>query len=129
MKLFTLHLPPAAAGSVPVTRAAAAPLLLREGFSLGAALFGPLWCLADRLWLEAALLAALWAALSLAPEAVAAPASLALAALTGLEARDRLRARLARQGWRLAGVIAAPDIDAAWFRLATLRPELVRGLP
>jgi len=129
MKLFTLHLPPAAAASVPVTRPAVPPLLLPEGFSLGAALFGPLWCLAHRLWLEAALLAALWAALALAPEAVAAPASLGLALLAGFEARDRLRARLARKGWRMAGVIAAPDTDSAWFRLATLRPELVRGLP
>jgi len=129
MKLFTLHLPPSAASSVPLTRAAAPPLLLREGFSWGAALFGPLWCLVHRLWLEAVLLAALWAALALAPEAVAAPAALGLAVLTGLEARDRLRARLARRGWRMEGVIAAPDTDAAWFRLATLRPGLVRGLP
>ena len=46
-----------------------------------------------------------------------------------MEARDRLRARLARQGLPLAGVVAAPDLDIAWFRLGQQRPDLVRSLP
>jgi hypothetical protein len=49
--------------------------------------------------------------------------------LAGFEARDRLRARLARRGLPVLGVVAAPDEDIAWFRLGQQRPDLVKAAP
>ncbi len=133
MKLFTVHATPRPAGSVPPTGAAGParpPVLLREGFSLAAALLGPLWFLWRRLWWEAAAMFALTvAAAFLLPEEAGAIAMLAMHLLAGMEGRDRLRARLARRGQPVVAVVLAPDLDLAWFRLAQQRPDLLRGLP
>jgi len=63
------------------------------------------------------------------PMAVDGVALLALHVLAGFEARDRLRARLARRGMPLQGVVLAPSLDFAWFRLAEARPDLMRSVP
>ena len=44
MRIYTAHLAPGRA-----------PLLVREGFSLGAFLFGPLWLFAHRAWVAGAI--------------------------------------------------------------------------
>ncbi len=128
MRLYTVHAE--RPGSVPVTGRARPPVLLREGFSIYPFMFGFLWFLAKRLWWEAAAMLALAAAiLLLLPEPADGVALLALHLLAGFEARDRLRARLARRGLVEQGVVAAPDLDLAWFRLAQQRPDLVRAMP
>jgi hypothetical protein len=133
MRLYTVHAAAPRAGSVPVTGTdpdARPPVLVREGFAVWAFLLGPVWFLANRLWVEAlALLALTVAALLLLPGDAAGIALLALAVLAGMEGRDRLRARLARQGLPARGVIAAESLEFAWFRLGQQRPDLVRALP
>lgn len=132
MKLFTVHAAPSRAASVPETGVSKPrpPVLLREGFAFWAFVFGPFWFAANRLWWEAlALLVLTVAAGLLLPEPASAIAGLALHVLAGMEGRDRLRARLARQGQPMQGVVAAPDLDLAWFRLAQQRPDLVKALP
>src|SRR3712207_2763918 len=72
------------------------PVLVREGFSWGAFLFGPFWLLANRLWLAALLwLVAAVAALLLASVG-GAWALPALQFLLGCHARDLKRRALAR---------------------------------
>lgn len=102
------------------------PVLVPERFALFAFLFGFLWYLAHRLWWEALGLFVLTAAaMVLLPDPAAGIAVVALHALAGMEARDRQRAKLARQGLVELGIIAAPNMDLAWFRLAQQRPDLV----
>jgi len=131
VKLFTIHAIAPRPTSVPSTTAAPAkpPVLIAEGFCWGAAIFGPFWFLWQRLWWAAAAMLALNIAFALLlPGSVDGIALLALHALAGLEARDRLRARLVRRGLTLQGVVAAPDLELAWYRLAQARPDLVRGI-
>jgi hypothetical protein len=125
MKLFTVHAERPA--SVPVT-SARPPVLLAEGFCWGAALFGPLWFAWNRLWWDALVLLLLQVAAALLPEPFSAVAMIGIAVIAGMEARDRLRAQLGRRGLAMQGVVAAPDLDIAWFRLAQTRPDLLRGL-
>jgi hypothetical protein len=121
MRLYTVHASP---------DAEAAPVLLREGFALWAFCLGFLWCLWKRLWWEAlGLLAASVALVVLLPDPFELSALVALHLLAGFEARDRLRAKLARRGLVEQGVVAAPDLDLAWFRLAQQRPDLIRAMP
>jgi hypothetical protein len=128
MRLYTVHAE--RPGSVPVAGRARPPVLLREGFAICPVLFGFAWFLGKRLWWEAAAMLALTAAiLLLLPAPADGVALLALHLFAGFEARDRLRARLARQGLVEQGVIAAPDLDLAWFRLGQQRPDLVRAMP
>ncbi len=133
MKLYTVHAEPPRAQTGPEgwpEPKARPAVLVKEGFSLGAFLFGPFWFLFHRLWWEAAaLLVAELALAFLAPDPFGAVASLALQLLVAFEARDRLRARLARQGRPQLAVVAAPSLDFAWFRLTQQRPDLVRTAP
>jgi len=107
MQTFTVHEPP----SVPADRVDRAESLvfIKEGFSWGAALFGPLWLLAYRLWwpflayglaygaIEAVRLARFidqrWIGLGL----------FALNLLLAFEGDSLRRWALARRGWRLLG--------------------------
>ncbi|MBW4093427.1 MAG: DUF2628 domain-containing protein [Proteobacteria bacterium] len=114
MRVFTAHLRPGAP-----------PTLVREGFAWGALLFGGLWLLAHRAWIAGAI--ALAAAVLIAV-LVPAPArgilEVGLAVGLGFSGWDLVRVALARRGYALAHVVAAPDADAALLRLLTLRPEL-----
>jgi len=106
------------------------PILVREGFAFWAFVFGFLWFAFNRLWWEAAgLLVLTLLAAFLLPEPWSGLATLGLHLLAGFEARDRLRARLARRGLPELGVVAAPDEDIAWFRLGQQRPDLVKAVP
>ena len=130
MRVWTIHLPPpppppAEAGSPPRAAADAAPVLVREGFSWGAFLFGPLWLLAHRLWLATLLWFAVAAlAVLLAPfgGAVVLPAA---QFLLGCHARDLQRRALARRGYAQAHVVVERDEERALARLLAARPDLV----
>jgi hypothetical protein len=132
MRLFTVHAeppPPPGPEGWPEPKARP-PVLVREGFSLAAAILGFLWFAWNRLWWEAlGLLALTLAAGWLLPDPYGGITVLALHVIAGFEARDRLRARLARRGQPLAAVVAAPDREIAWFRLMQQRPDLVRTAP
>ena len=132
MRLYTVHAEPPSPPGIegwpePKPRP---PVLLREGFSFWAFVFGAFWFATNRLWWEAAgLLALTLAAAFLLPDPFQPAAVLVLHLIAGAEARDRLRARLARQGLPELAVVAAPDLDIAWFRLGQQRPDLVRAAP
>ena len=114
MKVFTAHL-----------REDRAPVLLREGFSWGAAIFGPLWLAAHRAWVPAALVLAVEvAAAFLLPTAYVGFVFLAWHWLLGFLGTDLQRWALEARGYTLAHVVAAPDADSAFARLLTARPDL-----
>jgi hypothetical protein len=97
------------------------PVLVREGFSLWALLFGPFWLLARGAWIAGALSLCLSAVLALL-----APLALpALAWLHGLFGNDILRLTLALHGYREEHVLAGRDEDAAFGRLLAARPDLL----
>ena len=104
------------------------PVLVKEGFCWPAFFFGVLWALANGLWLVALLLAGAAAALILVlslagvDPLTATAAWLAFALIVGFDANDWRRAKLARQGLRFSGVIAAPGRDAALRRWFDLNP-------
>ncbi len=124
MRLYTIHAAPAEA------EAPRPPVLLREGFCLWAFCFGVFWFLWKRLWWEAlGFLLLSVALLVLVPASADGPAMVALHLLAGFEGRDRLRAKLARRGLVEQGVVAAPNLDLAWFRLGQQRPDLIRAMP
>jgi len=118
MRIYTAHLAPGRA-----------PRLVREGFSLGAFLFGPLWLFAHRAWLAGIIALALLIGISVVAGAIggsATPAILLLgyAALLGLNGRDLWRWSLARQGYEESHVLAGRDGDAAFARLIARDPTL-----
>ncbi len=114
MKIWTVHLRPQAP-----------PLLIKEGFSLGALLFGPVWLLARGAFIPAALaLAAELAAGFLAGGGGRIALECGIALLLGLSGRDLVRWHLGLCGHRTALVLAAADADAALARLLATRPDL-----
>jgi uncharacterized protein DUF2628 len=98
-------------------------VVMRDGFSWTAAVFGPFWALAHRLWWQAAALLAVGVAIGLAGEALAlaepsrAALSVAFALLVGWHGADWRASALERRGWRPAGVIVAPSLQEAERRL------------
>ena len=116
MKIFTAH-----------TKPFATPILVREGFSWAAAIFGPVWLLAHRAWVGAVLTICLVVAIAMLPRPFAWPAALALAWVLGLFGHDIRRWSLARRGFLLAHVVAAPDGDTALARLLDRRPDLIEA--
>ncbi|MBR0643149.1 DUF2628 domain-containing protein [Plastoroseomonas hellenica] len=122
MRAFTLH---AAPGHQP--------LLIPEGFSWGAFVFAPFWLLRHGLWLGLLAYVAGFAAIALAaPPGWRSLGLLALHLLAGFEARDLLRAKLARRGRDVRAVIFGMDEDAALLRALSqdeaLRAEAARAV-
>jgi hypothetical protein len=117
VRVWTLH-----------TRQATAPVLVREGFSLGALLFGPIWLLVRRAWIPAALAWCVWIGAALLPEPLGGLVLLALHWLLGLVGRDLLRWSLGLRGFLLEHVVAARDEDAALARLLEQRRDLMGGM-
>lgn len=116
MNTYTVHLRP---GSLR-------PVLVREGFSMGAALFGPLWLAARRAWIAAGLLFALWLVLCAVPAGGMEAAMAGVLMLwQGFAGRDLRRWNLERQGYVTAHVLLGRDEPAAWARLFAIRPDLV----
>jgi hypothetical protein len=105
------------------------PVLVREGFSWGALIFGPFWLAAHRTWIAAALSLAAYVLLAVV---VARPASgilaVGLALILGWTGNDLRRWALERRGYLLVHVFAAANQDAAFMRLLTHRPDLAARL-
>ena len=118
MRVYTVHLKPGGDAESAV--------LVKEGFSWPALLFGPLWSLYRRLWLATLLwvvaLIVLTAAARIGPNAamVCGAAWTAFGILFACEANDLRRRKLARTGWREAGVVGGAGQDAAVRRFADL---------
>jgi len=119
MRSWTVHLPPGTSrASVPFTGAKAAPVLIREGFSLWAFLFGPLWLLANRCWLAGIAAALALGAFALLPDPYGFALSLSLQLLLGFHGRDLRR-------WTLAHIVLGHDADGALARLLQAEPRLL----
>lgn len=98
------------------------PVLVAEGFSWGALVFGPLWLAASGAWIFAAMALAIDLALALLAPAWA----LGIAAFaTGLFGHDIRRLALELRGYALVHVIAASSSDGALARLLARRPDLI----
>lgn len=106
------------------------PVLLPEGFSWGAFLFGPVWLLIQRAWIPAALYVVVTVVLSALPlpQGASTVIGLAISVLAGVLGRDWVRWSLERRGYTEGAVLAARDGDAAYARLLAARPDLAHGL-
>ncbi len=121
VKYWTVHLLPE---NRPV-----APVLVREGFSWGALLIGPVWLLAHRVWIPAVLvIAANVLAGALAPEGLQLFLFAAISLLVGFSGNDLRRFSLERRGYLLRHVVTARNADGALSRLLANRPDLAGSL-
>jgi hypothetical protein len=106
-------------------RGEAEPVLVREGFSWGALLFGPLWLAFHRAWIPAALSLVAWVlVLVLTREPVAGVLGTGLAIFLGLTGFDLVRWSLETRGYLLTRVLIAHNQTDAWGSLLAARPEL-----
>ncbi len=126
MRVWTVHVPPPSAADADDGRRPArrGPVLVREGFSWGAFLFGPFWLLLRGLWLAALLWLVVAAAVALLAPAATAAVLPALQFLLGCHARDLQRRALARRGYAQAHVVVERDEERALARLLAARPDL-----
>jgi hypothetical protein len=114
VKVWTAHLHPAHP-----------PALVRDGFSFGAFLFGPLWLALHRAWIPAVLaLVATVLIMNLTGPPVGVVLLLGEMVLLGLSGRDLVRWSMARRGYTLVNAVVARNADAALLRLLDARPEL-----
>jgi len=103
----------------------AAPVLVREGFSLGAALFGPLWFALYRAWVPAAFALAAWLAVDVLAEGGARLVlEIGLVLLLGLSGYDLRRWSLERRRFTLVEVVTARNAETAFARLLDRRRDL-----
>jgi hypothetical protein len=117
MAVYTVHEPPPGRyeGAPDPERFA----FVRDGFSLWACLFGPLWMLRHRMWLVLVGYLLAIAAVEVALRAVGASSStglavgLLIALLIGFEAASLRRFTLARCKWTNVGLIVSDDLEAA----------------
>jgi hypothetical protein len=107
------------------TRPGAAPILIKEGFSLGGLVFGPLWLLARGAWIPGTLTLVAWVAFALRPAPLGTLLLLALHWGIGVFGRDLWRWSLGLRGYVAAHVVAAPNQDIALSRLLDRRPDLI----
>jgi hypothetical protein len=141
MAVYTVHEPPVR-GSATAAPAPERFVFVRDGFSLAALLFGPLWMLRHRMWLVllgfAVVVAALATLLHFYGSATAdAMAWVLLAFLLAFEAGTLRRLTLARRGYRNIGVVVGDDLEAAerrffdsWVRgQSGARPDGSAGAP
>lgn len=106
-------------------RAGTPPVLVREGFSWGALIFGPLWLLAHRVWVPAVLaLAAVVLIVVLTRDGTAAALLVALIVLLGLSGQDLRRWSLDHRGYLLAQVVSGRSELDALAHLLERRPDL-----
>ncbi|GAB0115577.1 DUF2628 domain-containing protein [Acidisoma sp. C75] len=111
------------------TRPGRAPLLVPEGFSWGAFLFGPFWLMAHRAWIAALLalvvLIGFWIVAAAVSAGLGAALLIGYALMLGAQGRDLRRWSLSRRGFAEAGVVAAPDADAAFLRACAVTPGML----
>ncbi|WPB85540.1 DUF2628 domain-containing protein [Sediminicoccus rosea] len=126
MRSWTVHLPPGAArGSVPATGLKQPPVLIPEGFSFWAFLFGPFWLFRHRAWLAGFGVLVGLVVLNLLPDPYGIAAALAAHLLLGFQGQDLRRWALGRRGWTLAHVVQGQDADGALARLLQAEPRLL----
>ncbi len=115
MKIWTAHEKPNAP-----------PILLCEGFSFGALIFGPFWLAMHRVWAIAGavfLLTILILLVTYPPASLILLAGLAL--LLGLSGRDLVRWHITSHGYVESNVVTGRNEDEARSRLFEARPDLV----
>ena len=93
-------------------------------------LFGPLWLLAHRAWVPAALSLATYAMVqALMPPVVFSVLIPAIMVLHGQCGNDMVGWGLERRGYLLAHIVAARSEAEAFARLLTERPDLIAWMP
>jgi hypothetical protein len=106
-------------------RAGTAPVLVREGFSWGALLFGPIWLAVHRAWIPAAISLAAFVIIGFTTHDVVQAALLtALIVSLGLSGYDLRRWSLDQRGFLLAQVVTGRSELDAMARLLERRPDL-----
>jgi len=107
------------------TKPDAEPILVREGFSWGALIFGPFWLAYHRAWTATAIVAAADILVGvLVPEPFSIMLELGLALFVGLIGHDLRRWSIEARGYLLSHVLAARTETEALGRLLTFRPDL-----
>ncbi len=89
------------------------PVVLKEGFSWPAFLFGPLWLTWHRAWIEAGIAGGLWLLTFALPPLPSVLAQVALFWLIGLEGAQLRRRALLRKGCTEKAVVTAHDEEEA----------------
>ncbi len=118
MTVFTSHLKPATT-----------PVLVREGFSLWAAVFGWVWLLFNRAWIPAALVFAASLVVGRLSMVLHSPApEMGMFVLQGVFGRDLLRWGLSRRGFAEGPPVVADTPDGALARLLTERDDVLQDL-
>jgi hypothetical protein len=126
MRSWTVHLPPGAGrGSVPATGLGKAPVLIPEGFSFWAFIFGPFWLFWHRAWLAGFAVLLGLVGVNLLPDPYGIALALAAHLLLGFQGRDLRRWTLGRRGWSLAHVVQGHDAEGALARLLQAEPRLL----
>jgi hypothetical protein len=140
MLTFTVHEPP----NPPADRIDRAERLvfIKDGFSWAAAVFGPLWMIAHRLWWGFLGLVLITGGLQLAGRLSAvdqrwlALAMFAVNVLVGLEADTLRRWALERRGWRMVGTVSGRNLEEcerrffdAWLPAQPILTPLVPARP
>ena len=116
MAIFTVHLPRAAPGELPQPEKV---VFLRDGFSTGAFLFGPLWLVWNRAWLAAALWTLLLALVGVAvwklrlPRDVATWVGLGFGVWLGFEGGRLIAWTLAWRGFTESAVVIGDNAEEA----------------
>lgn len=127
MAIFTVHVP---RGADDAFARADRTRFVRDGFSMAALLFGPLYFLRHRAWIAAALwivvvLGTAWLCrLAHMPEAAETGLALLIVLFTGLEANTIRRMSLDARGLEMADVVAArgrDDGERTFFQADALR--------
>lgn len=135
MAMFTVHIPPAAAGQRPAPEDI---IFLRDEFSWAAFIFGPFWLLWKRAWLAAllwtlALAAAYGVAWSLrVPKDAMSIIGLAFGVLLGFEGNQLRAWTLARRGYVESDVVMghdAEEAEAVFFHRWRPEPALAPAAP
>jgi hypothetical protein len=134
MPAYAVFEPPARANR-PLVEHAARFVFLRDRFSWGAFLLGPLWMIWRRLWLVLIVYLVAIVAIAYAMQRFAIPTSaqyivcLLVALLVGMEAPGLRRWTLQRKGWHERGIVVADDLEMAerrffdaWSRERSLGP-------
>lgn len=115
MHVYTVHEPPE--GPTDRFDRAESFVFVKDGFNVWAAVFTPLWLLANRMWLVLIAYAATIGGLKFGLDALGMPSqpvgmmTSALHLLIGLEADTLRRWTLDRAGWRMLGSVTGRNID------------------
>ena len=116
MSVYTVHEPPRR--DEDALAHTARFVFVRDGFHVWAFVFGPLWMLRYRLWLEFIAYGLVAVGLTYALDrfgvpAAAAPAAILLALLVGMEASSLRRWKLSRRGFANLGVVVGNSLEEA----------------